>query len=243
VTVEERGEERAPSEERPPPRTRICRICSVEINAASARCPYCGARQFKHQPILGWRGALVCLIVAAAAVLVTRAIVGAGGRTTLEPYLSSNLAALLPPGYANLDRTAQHGTATAEFAPPGNPADSERIVAALGMSGTPRSRMQALETRLSRTPGVVRGALFRVVFPGGLVAYEVPYTQNHVAYASFAFDACGGTIGVTVTISASRESTLNALSLVLPQNAQPRCDGPAFSNVDRADVSVPLAPR
>ena len=39
------------------PRTRTCRRCAVEINAASARCPYCGARQLKHQPILGWRGA------------------------------------------------------------------------------------------------------------------------------------------------------------------------------------------
>ena len=243
MTLEEPPEDGAPTEEPPPPRTRVCRICSVEINAASARCPYCGARQFKHQPILGWRGALVCLIAVAAAVFITRTIIEGGGPTTFEPYLSSNRAALLPPGFTNLDGTAQHGTATAQFANQGNAADTERIVAALGASGTPHSRMAALETTLSRTPGVVRGALFRVVFPGGLVAYEVPYADDHIAYAAFAFDACGGKIGVTVTLSASRESTLNALSLVLPQNAQPRCDGPAFSNVDRADTSVPLAPR
>ena len=57
------------------PRTRPCRRCAVEINAASARCPFCGARQFKRQPILGWWGALVCLILVAAAVVVTRQIV------------------------------------------------------------------------------------------------------------------------------------------------------------------------
>ncbi|HEX4035954.1 MAG TPA: hypothetical protein VHX66_16045 [Solirubrobacteraceae bacterium] len=242
MSVEELTQDGADAEEQPPPRTRVCRICSVEINAASARCPYCGARQFKHQPILGWRGALVCLIVAAAAVFVTRAVEGSG-RTTFAPYLGANLALLLPPGYETLNATSQHGTAAASFAQAGNVSNSELVVATVAASGTPHSRMEGLERTLAHTPGVVRGALFRVVFPGGLVAYEVPYTEDRVDYAVFAFDACGGAIGVRVTISATRASTLDALSLVLPQNAQPRCDGPAFSNRDRGDTSVPLAPR
>ena len=242
MSGEEPIQDGAGTEEQPPARTRVCRICSVEINAASARCPYCGARQFKHQPILGWRGALVCLIVAFAAVLVTRAV-ERSDRTTFAPYLGSNLALLLPPGYETLNAASQHGTAAASFADPGNASNSERIVATVGERGTPHSRMARLEGTLAHTPGAVRGSLFRVVFPGGLVAYEVPYTEDHVDYAVFAFDACGGLIGVRVTLSASRASTLSSLSLVLPQNAQPRCDGPAFSNVDRADTSVPLAPR
>jgi RNA polymerase subunit RPABC4/transcription elongation factor Spt4 len=240
---EEQPDEDAEAAEPPPTRTRICRTCSVEINAASARCPYCGARQFKHQPILGWRGAIVCLVLVAAAVFVTRLVVEGNGRTTYAPFLGANLALLLPPGYQTLNATAQHGTAAASFVNPGNAADTEQVVATLHASGTPHSRMLALEQRLGRTPGVVRGSLFRVVFPGGMVAYEVPYTQDRVPYAQFDFDACDGAIGVRVTLSASKESTLNELSLVLPQNAQPRCDGPAFSNVDRADTSVPLAPR
>jgi RNA polymerase subunit RPABC4/transcription elongation factor Spt4 len=242
MSAEEESTEDGAGTEEQPPRTRVCRVCSVEINAASARCPYCGARQFKHQPILGWRGAIVCLVVAAVAVLATRALEG-GGRTTFAPFLGSNLALLLPRGYEDLNATAQHGTAAASFADPGNAANSEAVVATVGESGTPRSRMERLERTLASTPGAVRGSLFRVVFPGGLVAYEVPYTEDHVDYAVFAFDACGGAIGVRVTISASGAASLDALSLVLPQNAQPRCDGPAFSNVDRADTSVPLAPR
>ncbi|HLW94581.1 MAG TPA: hypothetical protein VKS25_04305 [Solirubrobacteraceae bacterium] len=242
MSVEEEPSADVDATEEQPPRTRICRICSVEINAASARCPYCGARQFKHQPILGWRGALVCMIVAAAAVFATRALEH-GGRMTFAPFLGSNLALLLPPGYQDLNATSQHGTATASFADPGNAANSEAIVATVGESGTPRSRMERLERTLANTPGAVRGSLFRVVFPGGLVAFEVPYTEDRIDYAVFAFNACGGAIGVRVTISASRASSLDALSLVLPQNAQPRCDGPAFSRVDRADTSVPLAPR
>lgn len=242
MSVEELAQGEAGAEEQLAPRTRVCRICSVEINAASARCPYCGARQFKHQPILGWRGVLICLIVAAAAVLVTRGVEGSR-RTTFAPYLGANLALLLPPGYQTLNATSQHGTAAASFADAGNASNSELVVAAVGESGTPRSRMEVLERTLAHTPGVVRGSLFRVVFPGGMVAYEVPYTENHVAFAVFAFNACSGAIGVRVTLSASRTSTLDAMSLVLPQNAQPRCDGPAFSNRDRGDTSVPLAPR
>ena len=244
MSAEEPTADGARGEEPLAPRTRICRICSVEINAASARCPYCGSRQFKHQPILGWRGALLCMLVAALAVFITRTIIDAeNSHTKFVPYLSSNLAALVPSTYENLVLTAQHGTATAGFADPGNAANSERIVATLSARGTPHARMVALERTLRTEAGVVRGPLYRVTFPGGLVAYEVGHTKDRVDYATFAFDSCGGAVHVMVTISASRQSTLDALSLVLPQNAQPRCDGPAFSNINRADTSVPLAPR
>ena len=94
------------------PRTRHCRRCDVEINAASARCPYCGARQYRRQPILGWRGALVCLVAVAAAVIITRQIVETHhSPASYSYYRSSDLALLVPEGYQQPvpRRPARHG--------------------------------------------------------------------------------------------------------------------------------------
>src|ERR1700691_4298171 len=99
MSIEELTE---PQEEAPPP-PRPCRVCSIEINAASARCPFCGARQFKHQPVLGWRGLLVLVVALAAAVLITRAIIDAeNGGLHYDSYDSVNLAGFVPSGWQNL---------------------------------------------------------------------------------------------------------------------------------------------
>jgi RNA polymerase subunit RPABC4/transcription elongation factor Spt4 len=224
------------------PRTRTCRTCSVEINAASARCPYCGARQFKHQPVIGWGGLLVCLIAVAVAVFVTRAVVNAANSgLRYVSYRSADLAALVPSGYHDLLLASQHGTAIAGFANPTDPAEMETVKARLHARGSPQSRLVALAATLRNTVGVARGYLGPVTFAGGQIAWELEYTLDHTAWAVFGFDGCNRSIAVTVTLSSGSERRLGALSLVLPESAKPICDGPAFSNRDRADPAVPLS--
>jgi hypothetical protein len=223
------------------PRTRPCRRCAVEINAASARCPFCGARQHKRQPILGWSGALVCLILVAAAVVVTREIVIARGHY-FASFRGSNLAALVPTGYENLNLPAPHGTALAGWADPGEPQDAETVQATIPAGASPQARLLALAAKLRNTPGVAvsyRGPV-NIVFPGGLVVPELEYTTHLGPTAVFTFDACTHTIAVTVTISDTSTPSLDGLSAVLPQAANALCSGPAFSNQDRADVAIPL---
>jgi len=224
------------------PQTRICRTCAVEISAASSRCPYCGARQFRHQPILGWRGLAVCLVAVAVAVFVTRVVVDAANGVSYVPYRSSDLAALVPSGYTDELLAGPHGSAVAGFVSPSQASDSELIQATTPPVGTPHSRAVALEAKLRRTAGVALGGLYSDELPGSAPgsAWEVLYTLAGADYGVFEFDACGRTIAVALTLSADSVSLLDDLSKVLPQNALPICDGPDFSNRDRADTSVPL---
>jgi len=224
------------------PQTRPCRRCAVEINAASARCPFCGARQLKRQPILGWWGALVCLILVAAAVVVTRQIVIARPHHYFAFFRGSNLSALVPTGYQDLDLTAPHGTALIGWADPNQPQDSETVQAVLPASASPQARLLALAATLRNTPGVAlsyRGSV-NIIFPGGLVVPELEYTTHLGPTAVFSFDACTHTIAVTVTISDTSRPGLDSLSAVLPQSANALCNGPSFSNQDRADAAIPL---
>lgn len=224
------------------PRTRPCRRCAVEINAASARCPFCGARQLKRQPILGWWGALVCVILVAAAVVVTREVVIARPHQYFAFFRGSNLAALVPTGYQDLNLTAPHGTALVGWGNADEPQDSETVQATLPAGASPQARLLAMAAKLRTTPGVAvsdRGPV-DILFPGGLVVPELEYTTHLGPTAVFAFDACTHTIAVTVTISNTSRTTLDILSGVLPQSANALCHGPAFSNQDRADAAIPL---
>jgi hypothetical protein len=223
------------------PRTRVCRTCSLEINAASARCPYCGARQFRRRPILGLRGLLVCLVAVAVAVLVTRAVVDAANSgLRYVPYRSSDLVMLVPDGYSDQLLAGPHGTAVAGFVDPSTAANSETVHATVPAGGSPNSRAVALEATLRNTPGVALGQVYAVTLPGGQPASELIYTQAGADYAVFEYDACRGRIGVTLTMSANRLSLLDEFEDVLPQSTYPICDGPDFSDRDRADTSVPL---
>ena len=225
------------------PRTRPCRRCAVEINAASARCPFCGARQVKRQPILGWWGALVCLVLVGAAVVITREIVIARPHHYFAFFRGSNLAALVPAGYQDLNLTAPHGTALVGWADPGTSQDAETVRATLPASASPQARLLALAATLRNTPGVAisyRGPV-DIAFPGGLLVPELEYTTHLGPTAVFAFDSCSHTIAVTVTISDTSRTTLDSLSAVLPQAANALCHGPAFSNQDRADAAIPLS--
>ena len=226
------------------PSTRHCRRCDVEINAASARCTFCGARQYRRAPILGWRGALVCLVAVAAAVIVTRQIAEShGSPASYNYYRSSNIAALVPQGYRDLFLAAPHGTAIVGFASPAHTRDTETVEATLPASGTPTSRLQALARRLRNTPGVAVSYLgvTSIAFPGGLRVPSLYSTYSGAAKAVFTFDACRHTIAVTVTLTAATRSLLNDLSAVVPQSANAICDGPDFSVQDRADTAIPLA--
>ena len=223
------------------PRTRMCRTCSVEINAASARCPYCGSRQFKRRPILGLPGLLICLIAVTIAVFVTREVVNASNSGLYDSYRSADLTALVPSSYHDLLLAAPHGTAIAGFAPPTDPANMETVKAHMPVIGSPQSRLVALAAALRNIPGVARGYLGPVVFPGGQIPWELEYTLNHIAYAVFTFDACNRSIAVTITLSSNSQRQLAELSKVLPEYAKPVCDGPAFSNRHRADPAVPLS--
>jgi hypothetical protein len=244
MSIEElEGDAPAPAEETPP-RTRTCRVCSVEINAASARCPYCGARQFKHQPVLGWRGLLVLVVALAAAVLITRAIIDAeNGKLRYDSYNSANLAGFVPSGWANQLPSGPHGTAIAFYINPASSAETEMITATLSPSGSPHSRMLALNAKLAQEPGVARGYHGSVTFAGGDRQWTDYYSLAGTYYAVFFSDACKGSIGMNVKLSSSSPTRLAELALVLPWSAAPHCDGPAFSGSDRADASVPLAPR
>ncbi len=221
---------------------RPCRRCAVEINAASARCPFCGARQVKRQPILGWWGALVCLVLVAAAVVVTREVVIARPHHYFAFFRGSNLAALVPAGFQDLNLSAPHGTALVGWADPAEPQDAETVQATLPAGASPHARMLALAAKLRNSPGVAVGyrGPVDIVFPGGLVVPELEYTTHLGPTAVFSFDACAHTIAVTVTISSTSRRTLDLLSGVLPQAANALCHGPAFSNQDRADAAIPL---
>jgi len=233
-----------PDQQEAPPRTRACRVCSIEINAASARCPYCRARQFKHQPVLGWRGLLLLIVAVAASVLITRAVIDAeNAGLHFVAIDGDNLAAFVPSGWQNQLLVGPHGTAIAGYANPSAAADTETVTATLGVTGTPRSRMLALYQKLANEPGVARGYHGSVTLPGGEVEWTAYYTLDRAYDAVFLFDACNGSIGMNVTISATSATELQALSTVLPGSAEPICDGPAFSGRDRADASVPLAGR
>ena len=223
------------------PRTRVCRTCSLEINAASARCPYCGARQFRRRPILGLPGLLVCLVAVAVAVLVTRAVVDAANSgLRYVPYRSSDLVMLVPDGYTDQLLAGPHGTAVAGFVDPSTAANSETVKATVPAGGTPNSRAVALEGTLRNTPGVALGQVYSVTLPGGQPASELIYTEAAADYAVFEYDACSGRVGVALTMSANRLSLLDEFEDVLPQSTYPICDGPDFSDRDRADTSVPL---
>ena len=203
------------------PRTRPCRVCAVEINAGSARCPYCGARQFKRVPILGWRGAIVCLIAVGAAVLVTRALTQRPHSSqAYAAYRSADLAALIPAGYKDLFLSGPHGTALAGWRDPSNASDTETVQATRPATGTLNSRTAALAASVRKVPGVALGYRGRVVFPGGQVASELEYTNGPSRYtAVFAFDACNHGIAMTVTIKTTRQTLLGELQEVLPQIA------------------------
>jgi hypothetical protein len=223
------------------PRTRVCRTCSLDINAASARCPYCGARQFRRQPILGLRGLLVCLVAVAVAVVVTRTVVDAANSgLRYVPYRSNDLVMLVPDGYSDELLAGPHGTAVAGFVDPSTAADSEVVRATVPAGGTPNSRAVALAATLRNTPGVALGQVYSVTLPGGQPASELIYTQTGADLAVFEYDACNRRVGVTLTLSASRVGLLDEFEDVLPQSAYPICDGPDFSNRDRSDTSVPL---
>jgi hypothetical protein len=236
-------EVQAPAEE-VPPRTRTCRVCSVEINAGSARCPYCGARQFKHQPVLGWRGLLVLVVAVAAAVLITRAIIDAeNGKLRYDSYNSVNLAGFVPSGWANQLPSGPHGTAIAAYVNPASSAETETITATLDAPGSPHSRMLAFYGPLADEPGVARGYHGSVTFAGANRQWTAYYSLAGVYYAVFFSDACNGSVGMTVKLSSQSATRLEELALVLPWSAAPHCDGPAFSGRDRTDPSVPLASR
>jgi len=128
------------------------------------------------------------------------------------------------------------------WADPNQPQDAETVQAVLPASASPQARLLALAATLRNTPGVAlsyRGPV-NIVFPGGLVVPELEYTTHLGPTAVFTFDACTHTIAVTVTISDTSRPGLDGLSAVLPQSANALCNGPAFSNQDRADAAIPL---
>jgi hypothetical protein len=225
------------------PPTRICNTCSVEISSTSPHCPYCGARQFRYQPILGWRGLIACLVAVAVAVFVTRLIVEASnGGTAFVAYRSADLVTLVPSGYADQLLAGPHGTAIAGFASPSQTADSVTIAATAPPGGSPHARILALAAKLHDTPGVQLGLIYAVALPGGTAgsAWEVLYQLAGADYAVFEYDACNRAIAVKLTLSAVSIGLLGELEQTVPQSAQPICDGPDFSSRDRADTSVPL---
>jgi hypothetical protein len=225
------------------PHTRRCRRCDVEINAASARCPLCGARQFRRQPILGWRGALICLVAVAAAVYLTRTIVLSGRPVSYLSYRSGDLVTLVPSTYHDLFPTAPHGTAIGEWADGAQPLDTETVQATMPAVGTPRSRIDSLARSLARQPGVAVAGTgpLTVYFAGGLAVPTILYQMGGADYETFDFDSCSHAVAVTVTLSAASQGLLQSLSLVLPQSANAICDGPDFSDQDRADAAIPLS--
>jgi RNA polymerase subunit RPABC4/transcription elongation factor Spt4 len=224
------------------PSTRHCRRCDVEINAASARCPYCGARQHRREPILGWRGALVCLVAIAAAVFITRQIVESHpAPSSYSYYRSDSLTTLVPAGYQNLYLSAPHGTALAGFASGGTVGDTETVQATYPAGGSAQSRLAALVKRLRDTRGVALGYHSLVQLPGGVSIPSIYYTQGRLDYAVFVFNVCSGKVAITMTLSTTTTRDLDALSQVLPQSASAICDGPDFTLQDRADPSIPLS--
>jgi hypothetical protein len=224
------------------PSTRPCRRCDVEINAASARCPYCGARQRRRQPLLGWRGAVICLVAVAAAVFVTRQLVESHpAPSSYFYYRTDSLATLVPAGYQNLYLAAPHGTALAGFQSAGNPDDTETVQATYPAGASAQSRLATLANHLRNTPGVALGYHSLIRLPGGATIPSVYYTKAGLDYAVFAFNVCSNKIAITMTLSTVTTRVLDALSEVLPQSASAFCDGSDFTLQDRANPSIPLA--
>ena len=197
------------------PRTRVCPVCAVEINAASARCPYCGARQFKRQPILGRRGILICVVAVAVAVFVTRAVIDASNRgLRYVPYRSPDLVALVPDGYSDELLAGPHGTAVAGFVDPSQSADSEVIKATAPVGATPHARALALAATLRNTHGVALGAVTSDTLAGGQPASEVLYTLAGVYYAVSKTTPATGTSRLRSTLSAHALGMRGAITML-----------------------------
>ena len=102
------------------------------------------------------------------------------------------------------------------------------------------SRAAARYAQLRGLAGFVGNAPVGVSFPGGRAAVLLEYSLAGEAHALFEFSACTPSIAMSVSLTASSFRTLDQLAVVLPQNAEPICDGPSFTGRDRADPAIPL---
>jgi hypothetical protein len=167
-------------------------------------------------------------------------IVAPGHGLALASYADENLSALVPNGWHDEQLVAPYGTAVLAWVDSGNPHASEEVQATASSHLTPEARARALALSLRHTAGYVQSYLGPVEFFGGRPAWELEYYIGHYPHATFEFDACSPAIAMTVTVSASGLIALNKEQLTLAQDAEPKCDGPAFTSPDRADLAIPL---
>ena len=176
-------------------------------------------------------------------MLVTRAVVDAANSgLRYVPYRSNDLVMLVPDGYSDELLAGPHGTRGRRLRRiPRRPRTQRRFARPLPAGGTPQlAASRRWRRRCATRPASRSARSTRSRCPAGSRPPSCSTREARVDYAVFEYDACSRRIGVTLTLSTDDIGLLNEFEDVLPQSAYPICDGPDFSNRDRADTSVPL---
>jgi len=179
------------------------------------------------------RGGAVAVIALVVGIVIAP---GGPGGLVLRSYNDGNLWALAPAGWKKEALVTPYGSALASFVDEGKAADSETVRASDPAGPSPRARAVARAHQL----GHVAYLLDTVAFGGGRLAWLLQYMLGGSYSAIVEFNACTPAIAMTVTLTASSESALARELDELPEGAEPVCDGPAFSALDRADLAIPL---
>jgi hypothetical protein len=158
----------------------------------------------------------------------------------LASYHTQNLWALVPAGWKDEDAVAPYGTAKAAWFNISDPQESETIEASLRSQLSPHARATARAAALRAVDGYVQGYLGPLTLAGGRQVWLLQYSLSGVDTAVFEFNACSPAIAMTVTADASSAGALATEDDAFAEGAEPVCDGPDFSNADRADFALPL---
>jgi hypothetical protein len=186
-----------------------------------------------------WLALTLALVV--LALIIGIVIAPGGGGLALASYADQNLSVLVPHGWRTENLAAPYGTALVGWVDAGNLHTTEVVQATLSRSdSTPPQRAQARARELRHSATFLEAYLGPVQFYGGRPAWELEYFLHGYPTAVFEFNSCSSTIAMTVTLSASSVGTLDNEQLTMAEDAEPKCDGPAFTSPDRADLAIPL---
>lgn len=194
-----------------------------------------------QEPGRGSRRGIATIVLLAVAFIVGFIVAPGGpGGLALTSYHDQNLWALVPVGWKNEGLVAPFGTAKAGWVDTADPQDSETIQATLPAARAPQARASARADALRSVRGYEQGYLGQLTLAGGRQVWLLQYSLSGTDTAVFEFDACAPAIAMTVTVDASSAAALSREDDALAEGAEPVCDGPDFSDRDRADLALPL---
>jgi hypothetical protein len=216
-------------------------LMAPTLRPRRGRAAAAGTAEQERKPSRRSRG-LGATVLALVAFLIGFFVAPRGpGGLVLASYHDQNLWALVPAGWKDEAAVAPFGTAKAAWFEISDPHDSETIQAALPAQLSPHARATARAAALRAVDGYVQGYLGPLTLAGGRQVWLLQYSLSGVDTAVFEFNACSPAIAMTVTADASSAGALATEEDAFAEGAEPVCDGPAFSNADRADLALPLA--